>query len=241
MLVYALIPARSGSKGLPNKNVLEVDGHPLLAYAIAFGRRVGCDRVIVSTDSAAYRTISLQYGAECPYLRRAHASGDTSREEDVLADLAENLVRVSIPVPDIWVWLKPVNPFRSLEAVQHGLALIKTRSDLDSVRIVSEADARLHRVNEDGYLEPYGPGWDASVSKMPRVRFPKVYQPYNLEIFRQRLFVERGASFMGRKIAAIVAPKITGFDIDDQETFDIVKALIEMRPRPEFVARHIHL
>lgn len=239
--VYALIPARSGSKGLPHKNILEVDGHPLIAYSIAFARKVGVDRVIVSTDSEQYRAIALRYGAECPVLRSEAASSDTAREEDILADLATSLPRHSIRLPDLWVWLKPVNPFRSVEMVQQALKILSERPHVDSVRIVSEADARLHAVNAEGYLEPYGPGWDFRLSKMPRTRFPKVYFPYNLEVFRHQLWVERFASFMGSNIVPIVAPRITGFDVDDGDTFEIVKALIEMRPRPEFVARHVHL
>src|SRR5215475_11445121 len=101
MIAYALIPARSGSKGLPHKNILEVDGHPLIAYSIAFARKAGVDRIIVSTDSEQYRTIALRYGAECPMLRSEAASGDTAREEDILADLAANLPRHSTPLPDI--------------------------------------------------------------------------------------------------------------------------------------------
>lgn len=239
--VYALIPARSGSKGLPHKNILDVDGHPLIAYSIAFARKAGVDRVIVSTDSEQYRAIALRYGAECPMLRGEAASNDAAREEDVLADLAANLPQHSIPLPDIWVWLKPVNPFRSIETVKHALRILLERSDVDSVRIVSEADARLHAVNAEGYLAPYGPGWDPRLSKMPRTRFPKVYFPYNLEVFRHQGWAERYANFMGSRIVPIVAPRITGFDVDDGETFEIVKALVEMRPRPDFVAKHIHL
>jgi N-acylneuraminate cytidylyltransferase len=88
---------------------------------------------------------------------------------------------------------------------------------------------------------PYGQGWDPTLSKIPRTRFPKVYQPYNLELFRHQGWIERGALFMGKRIVPIVAPKITGLDIDDKDTFEIAKALIEMRPRPDVVARHVHL
>ena len=241
MLIYALIPARSGSKGLPDKNILPIDGHPLIAYSIAFAQKLELDRVLVSTDSSIYRGIAERYGAECPYLRGAAASADAAWDVDILADLAENLPRLSIPLPELWVWLKPVNPFRSLDAVRDGLILLREQPDIDSVRIVSAADPRLHRVNEAGYLEPYGPGWDPGASKMPRNLFPTVYQPYNLEIFRHRGWVERGRAYMGERIVPIVQPRITGFDIDDRDTFDIVKALIEMRPRPDAVARHIHL
>ena len=241
MTIYALIPARSGSKGLPNKNILEVDGHPLIAYSIAFARKLAIDRIIVSTDSKLYRDIALQHGAECPYLRGASASSDTAQESEILGDLSANLPCRSIPLPDVWVWLKPVNPFRSIDAVRQALKILSERHDVNSVRIVSEADARLHTVNENGFLAPYGHGWDSGLSKMPRSRFPKVYQPYNLEVFRHQGWVDRRGLFMGTRIVPIVASKITGFDIDDRDTFEIAKALIEMRPRPELVARHIHL
>jgi len=241
MTVYALIPARSGSKGLPNKNILEVDGHPLIAYSIAFARKLGIDRILVSTDSESYRDIALRYGAECPYLRSAAASSDTAQESEILEDLSANLPNHSIALPDVWVWLKPVNPFRSLDAARQALKILSERHDVDSVRIVSEADARLHTVSENGFLAPYGRGWDGSLSKMPRSRFPKVYQPYNLEVFRHRGWVERRGLFMGTRIVPIVASKITGLDVDDSDTFEIAKALIEMRPRPEVVASHIHL
>lgn len=241
MRVYALIPARSGSKGLPDKNILAVDGHPLIAYSIAFAQRLELDRILVSTDSPAYRDIALSYGTECPYLRGARASDDHAWDDDILADLAENLPRLSIPLPDIWVYLKPVNPFRSLDAVREGLTILRERPDVDSVRLVSPADARLHQIGADGFLVPYGAGWDPGLSKLPRTRFPKVYQPYNLELFRHALWVERRGRYMGERIIPIVQPRITGFDIDDRDTFDIAKALIEMRPRPDFVARHIHL
>src|SRR5262249_36722050 len=155
--------------------VLEIDGHPLIAYSIAFARQLECDGVIVSTDSEDYRAIARRYGATCPYLRGAQASSDTGREEDILADLAENLPRCSMPLPDLWVWLKPVNPFRSLGAVHEALALLRAHPDVDSVRLVGEADARLHWVNADGFLEPYGTGWNLRVSKQRRSDFPAVY------------------------------------------------------------------
>lgn len=241
MRVYALIPARSGSKGLPDKNILPIDGHPLIAYSIAFARMLDIERVLVSTDSTTYQSIALRYGADCPYLRGAAASGDAAWELDILDDLADNLPRLSIPLPDIWIWLKPVNPFRSRDPAMRALRMLRKRSDVDSVRIVSASDPRLHRINEAGYLEPYGLGWDPERSKMQRNRFPPVFQPYNLEVFRHQGWVERRGRYMGERIVPIKEPRITGFDIDDRETFDIVKALIEMRPRPDFLAPYIHL
>jgi len=241
MKAYALIPARSGSRGLPDKNILEIDGYPLLAYSIAFAKKLAVDRIIVSTDSQSYRDIALNFGAECPYLRGKEASTDSANWESIIADLAANLPRFAISLPDVWISLKPVNPFRSLQHTLQGLDVLARGDNVDSVRIVSEADARLHYIDEQGFLRPYGNGWDPGVSKMFRSQFPKVYQPYNLEIFRHAGWLRWGSRFMGERTVAIVAPKITGIDIDDRDTFEIAKALIEMRPRPDVVARHIHV
>ncbi len=241
MLAYALIPARSGSKGLPDKNILPVAGHPLLAYSAAFARTIPVDRVILSTDSEAYAAIGRRYGAEVPGLRGAAAAGDTAMEEDILADLDATLPGLGIPLPDFWVWLKPTCPFRDSAAVAEAIALLASRPDLDSIRLVSEADARMHRINAEGFLEPLLEGWDPARSKMRRSEFPKVYQPFNLEIFRHAGWRARGGAFMGRRIHPIVLPRLTGLDVDDRDGFEIIRTLIEARPRPPLIARHIHL
>ncbi len=238
---YALIPARSGSKGLPDKNILPVAGHPLLAYSAAFARTIPVERIILSTDSARYAEIGRAYGAEVPALRGAAASGDTAMEEDILADLDATLPGLGIPLPDLWVWLKPTCPFRDSAAVAEALALLAARPDLDSIRLVSEADARLHRINADGFLEPLLPGWDPARSKMRRSEFPRVFQPFNLEVFRHAGWRARGGAFMGRRIHPIVLPRLTGLDVDDRDGFEIIRTLIEATPRPDLIARHIHL
>jgi len=239
--VYGLVPARSGSQGLPDKNILEIDGHPLMAYAIAYGKRLNLDRLLVSTDSEKYAKLAVKYGAECPYLRSYKASTDNAREEDILFDLDKNLATCNIDVPDIWVWLKPTNPFRCLDAGKEGIKILANNPDIDSVRIVSESDIRLQTINSDGFLETVTSDWDPKFSKLPRTAFPRVYNPYNQEIFRHNLWRKLGSQFMGDRILAIVRPRITGIDIDDRDSFDIAKALIEAKPRPDIVTRYIHI
>lgn len=240
MRAYAMVPARSGSKGLPDKNIREIDGHPLMAYAIAFGRAVGLDRVIVSTDSEKYAGIARAYGAECPYLRGPEASSDTAMEEDILADLAANLPRFGVEMPDVWVRLKPTNPFRSVASVRRALEILRDRPDIESVRIVSEADARLVTVGEDGFLKPLLTDvWDPGRSVMRRSEFPKAYSPFNLDLLRHRNWIEKGSAYMGARIHPIVEHRITGMDINDAEDFEIVRTLIEARPRPRLVADYL--
>nr|WP_229600770.1 acylneuraminate cytidylyltransferase family protein [Reyranella sp. MMS21-HV4-11] len=239
MRVYALVPARSGSKGLPDKNILEIDGCPLIAWAIRFGLALGIDRVILSTDSDRYAQLGLAHGAECPFLRSGNASTDTAREEDILEDLHNRLPQSGIELPDVWVWLKPTSPFRKLASVHEALAILKSRPEIDSVRLVSEGDARLQIVNRDGYLEPLLKEWPEHLSKIPRTHLVKVYHPYSLEIFRHSGWVTHRAAFMGKRILPIVQSRITGLDIDDRDGFDIIKALIEARPRAPIISEHL--
>jgi CMP-N,N'-diacetyllegionaminic acid synthase len=240
MRAYAMIPARSGSTGLPNKNIKPIAGHPLLAYSIAFAKKLEFERIIVSTDSEEYRQIALQYGAECPYLRGEKASRGDSMEETIIEDLAENLPKHGIALPDIWARLKPTNPFRSVDSVRDALRALRDDPQLDSVRIVSRADARLWRISAEGFLEPLLPSWDPNRSIMRRQEFPDVYDPFNLDVFRHAGWVARYSNFMGRRIKPIVEHKITGLDINDEDDFTLVDALISTRPRPQFLERFVH-
>lgn len=241
MKVYGLVPARSGSKGLPDKNIKQVGGHPLMAYSIAYGNKLGLDDLIVSTDSKTYADIAVSYGATCPYLRGALASSDKAREEDILKDLNENLPKHGICLPDLWVWLKPTNPFRCISAGTKAIQILRDDLSIDSVRIVSESDMRLQKINKEGFLESIPREWLKEYSKMPRTSFPKAYAPFSQETFRHKLWLENGPRFLGDRIQPIIRPRITGFDVDDLDTFMLVQALIEMTPRHKFIEEFLHL
>ena len=239
MIVYGMIPARSGSKGLPDKNIREIKGHPLLAHAVAFGKKLPIDRVFVSTDSEKYRSIAVEYGAECPVLRGEQASGDKAMEEDIIADCAEQYPALGIEMPDVWVWLKPTSPFRKVESVSGALEILNTELWVDSARIVSEADARIQKLNHRGCLEPAFASWPYGRSKCRRTEMPKVYKPFNLEVFRHSGWQRNRSGFMGTFIKPVIDNKITGFDIDDLEDFEIARALIEHPP--DCIRDYIHL
>ncbi|WP_421702661.1 cytidylyltransferase domain-containing protein [Aliiroseovarius sp.] len=240
MKAYAFIPARSGSKGLPHKNIKPIDGHPLLAYAVAFGKALGVDQVIVSTDSPEYKEIAESYGAFCPGLRSPEASGDTSMEEEIIADLTQKLPALGIDLPDVWIRLKPTNPFRKPDTVRRALTLLEEDDCIDSVRIVSKADCRLVVQNDEGFLEPILPDiWDPNRSVMRRTEFPEAYSPFNLDLLRHRNWERWGSGYMGKRIMPIVDHAITGMDINDGEDFELVKTMIEVRPRPQVVADYL--
>ena len=119
MKVYAIIPARSGSKGLLDKNIRKIDNKPLIGYSIEFAKNCEfIDRVFCSTDSETYAEIARELGAEVPFLRSAEAAADTAMEEHILSDLRAKFGEFQIEEPDLVVWLRPTFVFRSKSDVE---------------------------------------------------------------------------------------------------------------------------
>lgn len=82
--ILAVIPARSGSKSVPHKNIREINGKPMLAYSVEHAKQSKyINRVILSTDSEKYAEIGRNYGAEVPFIRPAEYATDTALDIDV--------------------------------------------------------------------------------------------------------------------------------------------------------------
>ena len=86
--VLAIIPARAGSKGLQNKNILNLNGKPLISYPINSAQEsLYIDRILVSTDSEKIAKVALDYGAEIPYLRPSRLAKDITPSSQVILDI----------------------------------------------------------------------------------------------------------------------------------------------------------
>lgn len=118
----AIIPARGGSRGIPRKNLQDLCGLPLLAYSILVARAAKrvC-RVVVSTDDEEIAKVSLQFGAEVPFLRPADISGDKASIGDAVNHMLDGLKQRDGYVPDMVATMYPTHPFRSPELVDYLL------------------------------------------------------------------------------------------------------------------------
>ncbi|EGJ48996.1 cytidylyltransferase domain-containing protein [Desulfocurvibacter africanus] len=112
--VLALIPARSGSKGLPDKNITPVGGIPLLARAALAAKACGrVSRVVVSTDSPRYADIARAHGAEVPFLRPADLAQDRADLQDTFFHMLDSLYALDGCQPGALLVLLPCYPFRT--------------------------------------------------------------------------------------------------------------------------------
>lgn len=130
-LNVGLIPARAGSKRVPNKNVRLFAGHPLIAYTIAAARDSGVfDKVIVSTDSREYASIAQAYGADV-----------LMRPDDMATDVSPDIEWVvhalgRLPLYDAFSILRPTSPFRMPATIKQGVELFLS-AKADSLRAVA--------------------------------------------------------------------------------------------------------
>lgn len=113
----AVIPARSGSKGLPDKNIKVLEGKPLLAYSIDAAIESGCfSKIMVSTDSEKYATISIQWGAEVPFLRSRYNASDYAGSWDAVKEVLQRYKELGA-VFDTVCLLQPTSPLRMADDI----------------------------------------------------------------------------------------------------------------------------
>lgn len=148
----AIIPARSGSKGLPGKNTRDFNGTPLIALSIksAIDSKV-FDRVIVSTDCERIARLSAEYGAEIPYLRSAELSSDYATTSEVIMDLIESL---DLKDEDIICLLQPTSPLRNTSHIIMSFELFSSTNFQGSVVSMQESKFSPHWIFKDNGSKP---------------------------------------------------------------------------------------
>ena len=228
----ALIPARSGSKRFPNKNIKLLNGHPLIAYTITTAIRSDVfDKVIVCTDSHDYAEISRSYGAETPYLRNVENAGSSSPDIDWVTEAFHFLEKHYSEI-SVFSILRPTNPCRSVESIRKAYDILSS-SGSDSVRAVSlcsEHPGKMWILNADkSSMNPLLP---LSINSVPwhsnqYAALPPVYvQNASLE-FAHGSCIRNLFSISGNVIAPYLTPIHEDIDINYPSDWDILVAGIK--------------
>ncbi len=131
----AIIPARSGSKGLPDKNIKDLCGKPLMAYTIEAAIKSECfETVMVSTDSEKYAEIARKYGAEVPFLRSADNSSDAASSWDMVDEVLGEYRRIGKEFGSFCL-LQPTSPLRTSEDIKNAYQLYEEQANFAVVSV----------------------------------------------------------------------------------------------------------
>lgn len=218
--VVAIIPARSGSKTVMDKNIRLLNGKPMLAYSIEHALASNrINRVIVSTDSEVYAKIAQQYGAEVPFLRPQSISGDYSLDIETFQHALQYLKQIENYIPDIVVQLRPTYPIRYVQDIDHMIDILLSDATVDSVRCVSPAKEiayKMWRMDGENNVTPLLSDIPEAFN-MPRQQLPTIYyQNACIDVVRTQVITELN-SMSGEKIKGYVMNH--NFDIDTEQEF----------------------
>jgi CMP-N,N'-diacetyllegionaminic acid synthase len=223
-VVVCVIPARGGSKGLPGKNIKMFCGKPLIAHTIEQARQSNyIDRVIVSTEAEEIAQISLEYGAEVPFIRPMELAGDNASTIDVLLHAINWLEDVDRYAFDILLLLHTTTPLRNVEDIDGCIALMVDEK-ADNVFSVAESHRNpyFNMVEEgsDGFVMLAKEGCFST-----RQAVPKVYDMNAAIYVWWKSVLKEGKKIFTKKTKAYVMPKERSIDIDDDLDFKIAEFL----------------
>lgn len=215
--ILAIIPARSGSKGIIGKNIINLKGKPLIYHSINSGLNSKyINRVVVSTDCDKIATIAREFGADVPFLRPKELATDTSKTIDALIHCIEELKKLGEEY-DYVVLLQPTQPLRRYWHIDEAIELIiKNGEDsLVSVSKVKEHPILMRTINEKGYVNNL-----LNVSSTKRRQDFEYFYKVNGAIYINKINenLNNDTSLNDNKLAYIMDKK---YDIDIDEIMDL--------------------
>ncbi len=212
--ILVVIPARSGSKGIKNKNIKNVKNKPLLVHSINYAKKCKfVDKIIVSTDSQKYAKISKKFGAKVPFLRSKKLAGDKIKDYPVVNDCLINSEKLFNVIFDYIILLRPTSPFREKKLIEKGLKKLHENKLSSSVRSVVETKChpfRHWKLNKKGAMktiinkinEPYN---------IPRQQLPKLFfQSGDIEIIKRKT-IKKG-SISGNHVLPLIVKTYNDID-----------------------------
>lgn len=222
----AIITARSGSKGLPDKNIKELNGKPLLAYTIDAATESNMfDEIFVSTDSAEYADIARKYGASVPFLRSKETAGDSSSSWDVVKEALEKYGEIGKEF-DTVALLQPTSPLRRAADIVGGYHLM-AQKDANAIVAVCETEHSplwCNILSEDLSMQGF---ISYEVINKPRQEIPIYYRVNGaLYIVKTSLLTDDFNLYNGQCYAYVMEKKYS-IDIDDELDFQMAQIVMK--------------
>jgi len=228
--VFSIIPARSGSKGIKDKNIKILGDHPLFAWSIKASNNSNyISKTFVDTDSIEYAKIANNYGAEIPFLRPSKLSQDGSTDYEFITHFLDFLESVD-DVPDLLVHLRPTTPFRNPKKIDDAInltySLLGSVSAIRSVHEMSETAYKTMEIDEDGFLiSAFKKEKDLELLNAPRQGFPKTFSANGYVDILIPEKIKRNRKLHGNKVFGIVTEPV--IEIDSTFDFSLCENILQ--------------
>ncbi len=224
--VLALIPARGGSKGLPEKNKKEFNGKPLIAWSIEHGLKSEfVDKVVVTTDDLEIAEIGRKYGAEVPFMRPQELASDTATSMDVIVH-ALDFLKAQGEEFELLMLLEPTSPLREVSDIDNSLSQLESNKQARSIAGVCEVEAQhpdfLVKL-EKGLMRPF-----TTFEVKRRQELSELYFFEGTVYAAEVEYLRESRTFYGNHTLAYVVSKQKSIEIDDEVDFVIAEVLMKV-------------
>ena len=224
--VFAVIPARGGSKGIPQKNMYPVCGLPLICHTIRSAKNSKLiTHLIVSTDDLKISAVAKEYGVDVPFIRPEHLATDQALAVDVMRhaiEVEEKRLHLRF---DYIVMLQPTSPLKTGEDIDDAIAkLIQTNCDtvVTMVDVGANHPARMYRIKDDRLVSIMEEG----IAMRPRQELPPIYiRNGAVYAFRRNVIDDYGA-LIGKDVRPLVMTPERSVNIDDYSDLLIAEYFI---------------
>lgn len=217
----AVITARGGSKRIPQKNIKEFCGNPIIAYTIKAALDSNIfDEVMVSTDNEEIKQIALGYGANVPFMRSAQTSDDYATTEDVIMEVITEYRKLGIEYSYVCC-LYPTAPFITADILKRAMQIMEEKNPSVVIPIVqySYPPQRCFIINEDGYVKFKHPEYVRTRSQDLEKEYHDAGQFYIYNV--ERLFEKKGV--IEDDFYPIVLPEMMVQDIDTLDDWKLAE------------------
>lgn len=219
MKVLGLIPARSGSKSILQKNLVDLGGVPLIGWTIRAALESKLDLVMVSTDDTEISDVSKRFGAEVPFLRPKNLALDLSLTIDTVLHAIKNISGEF----DAVMLLQPTSPFRLASDINDALNLLVDCSSVISVVPVEGNHPARMKYIESGFLKD--PTFAESTENIPRQNLSPLFIR-NGAIYLSTLNTLKSRSFKGPRSRPLIMPRERSLNIDSPFDLKLARAML---------------
>lgn len=224
MKTLGIIPARSGSKGIKDKNIIQINGKPLLKYTIEEAHKSILNEVILSTDSEVYQRLTKGTRVRCPILRPKELSTDSALTIDVVHHILDYLNKIGENF-DIVMLLQPTCPLRSHRLINNSIKIMTEDKSIDSIVSVVEVGGnhpfRMKRIENDRLINFIDQGFE---DLRPRQDLPKVYLRSGSIYCIRYNELKRYNSLVGKNVYPIIENPEDHVNLDTIDDLYLLKA-----------------
>ncbi len=223
--ILAIIPARSGSRGLKDKNIKLLNGKPLIAYTIKAAQKSKIfEDIVVSTDSKQYAEVALQYGASIPFLRPDSLATDTTTSTEVILHALDKLKEQG-KTYDCFMLLQPTSPLRNEEDIIKSIDLLleKNANVIVSVCECEHSPIFTKQLDTDHKLD----GFLNNIKGSRRQDIEPYYRLNGAIYLSDVAYFNKYRYFYSHKSYAYIMKKTNSIDIDDLNDFMFAEYLLK--------------